>query len=76
MPHSWKTDPVDGRNTERRRTFIRRWAAYVKSHDDAEWSRQQNRIIDSQLQTANEHAAQDGVDAVGIIERVDRLADR
>lgn len=51
------------RNIEERRAFIKQWAAYVRDHDDAEWSRQQNTIIDSQLQRANELAKEtDGRD--------------
>lgn len=46
-------------NIEQRRAFIRRWAAFVREHDDEEWSRQQNRLIDSQLRRANELAKAD-----------------
>ena len=35
------------RNTEQRRAMIKRWAEYVRTHNDKEWSRQQNRLIDS-----------------------------
>jgi len=44
------------RNIEDRRSFIKQWAAYIREHDDEEWSRQQNKLINSQLQRANELA--------------------
>jgi hypothetical protein len=34
-------------NAEERRAFIRRWAEYVRTHDDEEWSRQQNKRGDT-----------------------------
>ena len=37
------------KNREQRREFVKYWADYIKNHSDAEWSRQQNVIIDSQL---------------------------
>ncbi|MGC9310038.1 MAG: hypothetical protein ACP5D2_05075 [Candidatus Nanoarchaeia archaeon] len=40
-------------NKEERLNFIRYWADYVKYADDKEWSRQQNKLINSQLQSAN-----------------------
>lgn len=36
-------------NEEDRIEFIKFWAEYVKTHDDEEWSEQQNIIIDSQI---------------------------
>lgn len=42
------------RNREQRRAFVKRWAEYVKTHDDREWSRQQNTVIDSQLKMAKD----------------------
>lgn len=59
-------------NVEKRRTFIRRWAEYVCTHDDEEWSRQQNKLIDSQLQTANEMARRGDTDPVAFVEARDR----
>ncbi|MFP4656780.1 MAG: hypothetical protein ACLFNK_04350 [Candidatus Woesearchaeota archaeon] len=41
---AWKED-----NQEERMRFIKRWAEYVRTHDDKDWSRQQNIIIDSQI---------------------------
>ena len=63
-------------NTEQRREMIKRWAEYVRTHDDSEWSRQQNRLIDSQLQSANEMAAADETDPVRFAAARDRLRDR
>jgi hypothetical protein len=60
-------------NAEERRAFIRRWAEYVRTHDDEEWSRQQNKLIDSQLQTANEMAQRGDIDPVAFVEARDRL---
>jgi hypothetical protein len=37
-------------NEEDRLNFIKFWADYVRTHSDKEWSRQQNIIINSQLQ--------------------------
>ena len=39
-------------NDRERLRFVTRWAEYVRSHDDREWSRQQNLIINSALRTA------------------------
>ena len=59
-------------NAEQRRAFIRRWTEYVRTHDDEEWSRQQNKLIDSQLQTANEMAQRSDTDPVAFVEARDR----
>lgn len=59
------------RNAAERRAFVRRWAEYVRTHDDAEWSRRQNRLVDSQLQTANEMAARGETDPVRFVEARD-----
>lgn len=64
------------RNTEQRRAMIKRWAGYVRSHDDEEWSPQQNRLIDSQLQSANELAAAGETDPVRFTAVRDQLRDR
>lgn len=71
MPNSNAFEASRRRNLERRRAFIKRWAAYVRSHDDAEWSRQQNTLIDAQLQSANELAADGETDPVAFFERMD-----
>lgn len=36
-------------NQRERDEFIKRWAAYVRTHSDQEWSKQQNVIINSAL---------------------------
>lgn len=36
-------------NREERINFIKFWANYIRTHDDKEWSKQQNIIINSQL---------------------------
>jgi len=58
-------------NADERRAFIKRWAEYVRTHDDEEWSRQQNKLIDSQLQTANEMARRGDTDPVAFIQARD-----
>lgn len=58
-------------NVEERRAFIKRWAKFVRTHDDEEWSRQQNRLIDSQLQSANELARRGETDPIRFIEARD-----
>jgi len=36
-------------NNEDRMNFVKFWVEYVKSHNDKEWSKQQNIIINSQI---------------------------
>ena len=76
MPNSQEFEDDQRRNTEQRRAMIKRWAEYVRTHDDHEWSRQQNRLIDSQLQSANEMAAEGDTDPVRFAAAKDRLRDR
>jgi len=59
-------------NIKERRAFIKRWAEYVRTHDDEEWSRQQNTLIDSQRETANEMAQRSDTDPVAFVEARDR----
>jgi len=40
-------------NERERRSFIRKWAEYVRTHEDKDWSHQQNIIINSALKSAN-----------------------
>jgi len=40
-------------NQRERIQFILKWAEYVRTHDDREWSKQQNIIINSCLETAS-----------------------
>lgn len=50
--NSSEIDELIRENDRSRRAFVEEWADYVRTHDDEEWSRQQNRLIDSQLQAA------------------------
>jgi len=59
-------------NADERRAFIKRWAEYVRTHDDEEWSHQQNKLIDSQLQTANEMVRRGDTDPVAFLQARDR----
>ncbi|ERG95742.1 hypothetical protein [Haloquadratum walsbyi] len=76
MLNSQEFEDDHRRNTEQRRGMIKRWTEYVRTHDDSEWSRQQNRLIDSQLQSANEMAAAGDTDLVRFAAARDRLRDR
>ena len=76
MLNSQEFEDDHRKNTEQRREMIKRWAAYVRTHDDSEWSRQQNRLIDSQLQSANDMAAAGDTDPVRFAAARDRLRDR
>jgi hypothetical protein len=76
MLNSQEFEDDQRRNTEQRRAMIKRWAEYVRTHDDREWSRQQNRLIDSQLQSANDMAAAGETDPVRFAAARDRLRDR
>jgi hypothetical protein len=67
MPNSDELEIDPHSNAAERRAAVERWAAYVRTHDDAEWSRQQNRLVDSQLQTANEMAARGEIDPVQFV---------
>ncbi len=37
-------------NIAERRAFVKQWAEYVRTHPDREWSAQQNKIINSQIE--------------------------
>ena len=41
------------KNQIERMQFIDKWAEFIKTHSDKEWSRQQNIIINSSLKSAN-----------------------
>lgn len=56
-------------NTEERFRFIRYWADFVRSHDDEEWSQQQNVLINAQLKSANEMARTGATDPVEFYRR-------
>lgn len=47
------------RNREQRIEAIKRWVEYIETHDPSEWGEQQNRLVDSQLESAR----QSGTDA-------------
>ena len=36
-------------NFKERLRFVKFWADYIKTHEDEDWSEQQNIIIDSQI---------------------------
>lgn len=40
-------------NQKERMDFVRLWAKYVREHDDKDWSRQQNVIVNSALRSAD-----------------------
>ncbi len=40
-------------NNGERMKFVKLWADYVKTHDDLDWSKQQNVIINSSIKSAN-----------------------
>jgi hypothetical protein len=40
-------------NQKDRKNFVRKWAEYVRTHSDKDWSKQQNVIINSALKSAN-----------------------
>jgi hypothetical protein len=76
MLNSKEFEESQRRNTEERREMIKRWAEYVRTHDDREWSRQQNRLINSQLQSANEMATSGDTDPIRFMAARDRLRER
>lgn len=67
MLNSKEYDRSRRASIEDRRASIKQWAAYVRSHDDDVWSRQQNELIDSQLQSANELARSGDTDPITFI---------
>ncbi len=40
------------RNQKERLEFIERWADYVRTHPDEDWSKQQKILVDSQMKSA------------------------
>jgi len=44
------------KNAKERLEFIDFWANYIKTHSDEDWSKQQNIIIDSQIESAHSFA--------------------
>lgn len=41
-------------NRKQREEFVIRWADFVRTHPDEEWSAQQNVLINSQLKSAHQ----------------------
>ena len=39
-------------NNEERKNFVSFWAAYVRTHPDEDWSRQQNVLINAMMHNA------------------------
>jgi hypothetical protein len=76
MLNSQEFEESQRRNTEQRRAMIKQWAEYVRTHDDEEWSRQQNKLIDSQLQSANDLAKTGDTDPVRFANARDQLRDQ
>lgn len=73
MLSSGEFERTQRQNVEDRRAFIKRWAEYVRTHDDEVWSRQQNKLIDSQIRSANELARKGDTDPVKVFIKRDRL---
>jgi len=42
------------RNRQQRVKSIKRWVDFIKTHDADEWGDQQNRLVDSQLESARQ----------------------
>ncbi|RZV06526.1 hypothetical protein BDK88_3539 [Natrinema hispanicum] len=62
------------RNMEQRREMIKRWD--IRTHDDGDWSREQNRLLNTQLQLTNDMAAAGDTDPVRFAAARDRLRDQ
>lgn len=73
MPNSNAPDGDDSRSAAERRSFVARWAAHVRSTPDAEWSRQQNELIDAQIESANATAQRGDTDPERFVAICDRL---
>lgn len=39
-------------NKEDRINFVKYWAEYIRTHSDLDWSKQQNMLINSQIQSS------------------------
>lgn len=42
------------RNRKQRLKAIKRWVEYIETHDPEEWGDQQNRLVNSQLESARQ----------------------
>ena len=49
-------DAKHERNREQRVSGIKRWVEYIKTHSPDEWGEQQNRLVNSQLESARQSA--------------------
>jgi len=76
MTNSGTVDARHLENVTDRREQIARWAHYGPTDADESWSREQNRIVDSQLQSANALAANGNTDPVRFVRAPERLRDR
>ena len=57
MNNSNKRDDLEAKHQENRNqrlTSIKRWVEFIKTHDADEWGDQQNRLVDSQLESARQ----------------------
>ena len=57
MSNSNARDALDAkheRNREQRVTGIKRWVEYIHTHSPDDWGEQQNRLINSQLESARQ----------------------
>lgn len=57
MTDSNRRDALDrkhDRNREQRIQGIKRWVEYIREHDPDAWGAQQNRLVDSQLESARQ----------------------
>jgi len=50
-----KGQTEEEKNFIERLEFIKFWANYVKTHPDEEWSRQQNIVINSQIESSSQN---------------------
>lgn len=42
------------RNRQQRVTGVKRWVEFIRTHAADEWGEQQNRLVDSQLESARQ----------------------
>ncbi|PSP38775.1 hypothetical protein BRD20_01555 [Halobacteriales archaeon SW_8_65_20] len=54
MTDSDELDEKHERNREQRERAVERWVEYIETHDVAVWGPQQNRLVDSQLESARQ----------------------
>ena len=57
MNNSNKRDTLEVKhqqNRNQRLDSIKRWVEFIKTHDVDEWGDQQNRLVDSQLESARQ----------------------